>query len=448
MILAKTPLEEWIKDKIGFPSNEPLTGEALIRYQITQLRQTLKYVQEHSPFYRSRMAGLSPVGLSRLEDLTQWPLTTAEDIRRDPLAFLCVSHSEVSRAVTLPSLNASEGPKRIFFTKADLDLTVDFFHHGMSALVAPGQRVLILLPGRQPDSVGDLLVRGLARMNVEGVVQGPVQDPLETIRAILDLDIDCLVGIPIQVLTLVRHPKSRTVPKGRLKSVLLSTDYVARSIAAEINQVWGCPVYSHYGTTEMGYGGGVTCAALNGYHLREADLLFEIIDPDSGQPVPLGWPGEVVFTTLTRQAMPLIRFRTGDLTAFITEPCPCGSVLKRLDEIQGRYENLIILASNGILGIAALDEAVLAVSEVLHYQAEILFREGRELLQLTVVTKTENIKRVVSDVQKAVKGLAPVADALSQGQLKIDIGCRSDDPWFTTGVAKRTILDRRGLKHS
>jgi phenylacetate-coenzyme A ligase PaaK-like adenylate-forming protein len=88
--------------------------------------------------------------------------------------------------------------------------------------------------------------------------------------------------------------------------------------------------------TEMGLGGAMACEERVGYHPREADLIFEIIDPQTGGPLPEGEVGEVVFTTLTRAAMPLIRYRTGDLSRWIPGNCPCGSVLKRLDRIADR----------------------------------------------------------------------------------------------------------------
>lgn len=443
MTLKKTPLENWIKGKIGFRPQESLTREALTDYQVDRLRKTLDYVKEHSPFYRPRLATHFSAGINKPEDLTDWPLTTADDIRKDPLQFLCVSQGEVSRVVTLPSNESGLRPKRIFFTEGDLELTVDFFHQGMSTLVEPGQRVLILMPGNQPDSVGDLLARGLARLNVQSYVHGPVRDPAETIAAILDLNIDCLVGIPVQVLGLVRHPRGRDIPGGRIKSLVLSTDYVSRAIVSEINRLWGCPVYPHYGTTEMGYGGGVTCAALKGYHLREADLFFEIIDPVSGQPVSPGQEGEVVFTTLTRKAMPLIRYRTGDLSAFIPDPCSCGSEIRRLGQVRSGRENRLQLKGGFRLSTVDLDEAIFAVPTVLNYQAEIQRDQDLEYLRLVVVTTAENSARVMSDVNEAVGRLSSVQSALARGLFEINIDCRDHDEWFTTGVAKRTILDRR-----
>ena len=133
-----------------------------------------------------------------------------------------------------------------------------------------------------------------------------------------------VVGIPVQVLGLARLSVAGGAPL-HLKTVLLSTDHCSPVVATAIEAAWGCRVFDHYGTTEMGLGGGVDCEAHAGYHLREADLLVEVVDPESGAPLPDGEYGEVVFTTLTREAMPLIRYRTGDRGRFLPGACPCGS---------------------------------------------------------------------------------------------------------------------------
>jgi phenylacetate-coenzyme A ligase PaaK-like adenylate-forming protein len=110
--------------------------------------------------------------------------------------------------------------------------------------------------------------------------------------------------------------------------------------------------------TEMGFGGGVECEARSGCHLREADLHFEIVDPRSGTPVPEGTSGEIVFTTLMRRAMPLIRYRTGDVGRMIPEPCGCGTVLKTLEKVRVRMSSVRRLRSGGLLSMADLDEVL------------------------------------------------------------------------------------------
>jgi phenylacetate-CoA ligase len=428
-----TPLDNWIKRKIGLRETESLTRDNLARYQRLKLQETLECALANSLFYRQLLS-------DRLvaEDFTSLPFTTADDLCDRSLEFLCVSQSDVSRVFTLQTWEVK--PKRLYFTESDLDLTVDFFHHGMSGIVEPGQRVLILMPGERPESVGDLLVRALSRMDVKGIVHGLVQDPGRAVQEIIENKINCLVGIPTQVLSLARHEKGARVPEGLIKRALLSSDYVAQSIVEELTRVWRCSVFEHYGMTEMGFGGGVHCTAHEGYHLREADLYFEVIDPDTGQPVPDGETGEIVFTTLTRKAMPLIRYRTGDLARFISEPCPCGTVLKRLDRIQGRLKGEIALGLNLRFSIADLDEIVFAVPGVSDYQAEVYEEEGIAHLRLRVHAATCGFEEAQCAVSDALKNARLLWESLQEGSLVLDP--------VVPGVpgaaaAKRKIIDRR-----
>ncbi len=450
--ISKTPLENWIRYKTGLEPGTTLTRKALEAYQAGMLAQTLAYVREHSPFYRNLYSKMPKALLSSLKELSAYPFTYPKDIKQDSMAFLCVSQDRVARAVTLESTGTTGRPKRLFFTDSDLELTVDFFCHGMSTLVEPGQNVLILMPGGTPGSVGNLLEKGLARMNVHGVVHGPVRQEEDAIQDIIDYKIDTLVGIPVQVLGLARHEMSRAIPKGQIKTILLSTDYVPRAVVDTIENAWGCRVFQHYGMTEMGLGGAVECRAFCGYHPREADLLFEIIDPDTGQPLPEGEQGEIVFTTLTRTGMPLIRYRTGDIASFIPGPCPCGSILKRLSPVVGRKETAVHIGEKELLLISDLDEIIFSCPGVKDYRARILRpnttdqpatdRSTADRLSITLDIGSEysqdsliNLKEKISQipaVKKAVKNRTLTIEPIKTGELKNN----------SNGVKKRTILNR------
>ncbi len=455
---AKSPLDDWARRLVGRPGNAPLDRASLEAYQLRRLNQTLALINRtraatggspymvRPPFGKTsevlfgktykvletsevsvetsevsstlalihrarRHSALSPHHsvLTTLSDLKRLPYTSAEDIRRDPMAFWCVSQDRIARIVTLTTSGTTHAPKRIGFTEADLERTIDFFHYGMATLVRPGERVLILLPGDQPDSVGDLLVRALARMDVTGIAHGPVRDPEITLAEIADREIDGIVGIPVQVLALARHPGGAEIGRGRVRTVLLTTDHVPRSIVTAIETTWGCRVFQHYGMTEMGLGGGVECEARSGYHLREADLLFEIIDPDrpDGPPPPEGEVGEVVFTTLTRTGMPLIRYRTGDLAAFIPDPCPCGSVLKQMTPVRRRRGTGAQLGPDRTLHLADLDEALFALPGVIDFEARVRpWREDRPAgaeLTLTLRMAPSHPPPDLGEVRRAVE---------------------------------------------
>lgn len=334
--MVRTPLEAWVRAKIGLPDEREMTPRALADYQLERLRGTLDYVKSNSPFYRRHLSGYSSGALQSLQDLARWPLTTPDDLRKDPLAFLCVSQSAVERVVTLPTRADTEAPKRLFFSAADLELAVDFFHHGFSTGVAPEQRMLVLMPCQKPNSVGDLLSRGLARVPVHPVRHGPMQSPQAVVETVLQEGIDCIVGIPSEMEMLARYPGISEIPRGQIRSIWLGTQNTRRSLAGDIERSWDSPVFQHYGAAEMCPGGGVQCAARDGFHLREADLYIEIVDPRTVEPVADGGFGEVVVTTLTREAMPLIRYRTGHGAAIMPAPCPCGSKLRRMTALQNR----------------------------------------------------------------------------------------------------------------
>jgi phenylacetate-coenzyme A ligase PaaK-like adenylate-forming protein len=441
--VPKTPLESWIRGKIGLGPESALSRRALEAYQLERLRSILFHVRGKSPFYRRLLADLPAHPLPGLSHMAALPLTAPEDIRSAPLQFLCLSQDDVARVVTLQTSGTTQAAKRIFFTEADLELTIDFYHHGMSTMVSAGDRVLILMPGKTPFSVGDLLVRALSRMGVEAVVHGPVHDTSAALRAVLTQEIDCLVGIPIQIFHMARDPLAETIPPGRLKSILLSADHVSKALIETLTRRFHCPVYQHYGMTETGLAGGVECEALAGYHPREADLYFEIIDPDTGRPVKEGETGELVVTTLTQRAMPLIRYRTGDLARFIPEPCPCGTILKRLDRVQARRKGIFPVTPAFSLSIPQLDAAVLAVPAVIDYEVQLDKGLGKLRLILTAYAIEGAPETLRGQILDALRGIPGLRDALESGHLALAVNLASGKPPVSTGPQKRRIVDRR-----
>jgi phenylacetate-coenzyme A ligase PaaK-like adenylate-forming protein len=143
-----------------------------------------------------------------------------------------------------------------------------------------------------------------------------------------------------------------------------------------LESVWECPVLNHYGMTETGFGLGVQCLARKGCHLRDADFLIEIVDPETGAQLPQGQFGEVVISSLKLRAMPLIRYRTGDISRILAPPCECGGALPVLDTVRGRAKNM----DAGLPSVHRIDELLFGEPAVWDYSAVV--RDER--LQLTV----------------------------------------------------------------
>jgi Coenzyme F390 synthetase len=437
--LKRAPLEDYAAQKIGAGAGG-LSREQIGRYQLEKLRDTIRAAYRFSPFYRQRFKGVSETELAGLADLSRFPFTTAADIRQGGLRFLSVSQSDISRVVTLDTSGTTGAAKRLYFTAGDQETTIHFFQYGMAALTAPGDRVLILLPGERPGSVGDLLAAALKRLGATPLPHGIVRSLPETLAVMAGEKIDSLVGVPSQVLALARWADSAGLAAPP-QNVLLSTDHVPRAVVRELKRVWGSDVFEHYGMTEMGLGGGTDCAAHAGYHLHEADFYFEIIDPASGEAVPDGREGEVVVTTLTRRGMPLIRYRTGDIAGFLPGQCRCGSILKRLARISARSGDGIALAGGGRLAMADLDEAVYAVGGVLDFTASV--DNARRASSLTVSASTVGRPdgEVMQEITGALEKVTAIRLARQAGSLKVSVHAERCRGSLALPAAKRAIAE-------
>ncbi|MDD4644373.1 MAG: hypothetical protein PHY99_00120 [Bacteroidales bacterium] len=400
-----SPVETWVAQTTGLTGN--LNPETLHHWQLDKLKEQIRHAAENSRFYRDR--------LSVSTNLTDLPFTFPEDIC-DPLAFLAIPQSSVARITTLATSGTTGEKKRIFFSESDLKRTIDFFAAGMSTLVHEGQKALILISDETENSLGSLLKTALSGIGVSAQILGPIRNAQEAIDAAIGFD--CLIGMPAEILYM-----SRTEPDLRPSSILLTADYVPQCIITGISKTWKCQVFTHYGLTEVGFGCAVDCNQHAGHHLRDADLIMEIIDPETGKPVDSGQRGEIVITTLSNEAMPLIRYRTGDISRLITEPCGCGGLLHTLGRIEGRYGSAITQANGKSFSIHQLDEMIFADPGVRGYQAMLESHGGPDLLNLTIETNS------TFDLSLLAGHLPP--------DLKIRINLDKSDPFRQRG--KRII---------
>lgn len=410
--MRRSVLQPWIGAETGCDSRE-----ALDRWQLERLREAVAYAKANSPFYREHLREVRPEDIAGRDSLSCIPFTTAEQLRADPQLWLCCGAAQVERIVTLKTSGTTSAPKRVFFRREDQERTVDFFAHGMGELVCPGDRVLILMPGKQPGSVGDLLERGLARAGVQAVQGGPVADIAACYDLLRASRCSCVVGIPAQVLGLAEYgallPPSERV---RLKSVLLSADAAPPALKRRVGTLMGCEVFDHFGMTEMGFGVAVECSAHQGCHIRENHILVEVVDPETGAPLPDGQTGELVFTTLDRRAMPVLRYRTGDMGLLPPGPCPCGSFIRRMVPWGGR------LRDRGRLW--ALDGVLLDCPGVVDYALE---EDGSSLTLLGV--RPPELEEARRRLKQA--GIEPVS-----------LTSRAITGFSGTGMQKRTLSER------
>lgn len=429
-MIQVTPLENWIAQRTRIVHKNQ---EDLKAYQLGELLKTLRYAKEKGRFYQENLKDIDLNSITSLREFEQIPFTTPEDIKRNAHDFLCVPSHDVERIVTLNTSGTTGDEKRIFFTHEDLEWTIDFFQYGMRCLIDERDKVMVLLPGPSYGSIGDLLKKALSLSNIECIVYGVLQDVEKMAKCIEEHNITCIVGIPMQVLYFSKAKPE--VFKKHIRKVLLSTDYVPNALVVALSHQGKCKVYNHYGMTEMGYGGGVECECLNGYHLRENHLYFEIIDPITGKLVKDGEYGEVVFTTFNRQAMPLIRYKTGDMARFSTKACPCGTFLRTMEKVLGRIENKAYINGHEI-HLRELDEILLPFNEILDYKLTV--QEDNALHVKLILANKEHCEVLKNAVIERIKKYFSF-------ELNLSVEVQEDDhsDKITNSMIKRKLHDLR-----
>lgn len=437
-------LDHWIGRKIGLPH---FTARELEAYQFDRFQNTLERARKMSQYYQKKLLGHPVESLRKMKDIEKLPLTNQMDLKTSPMEFLAVSQQQVKKIATLNSSGTTGAAKRIFFSEADLNLTVDFFENGMGVFTESGDRVLVLLPGKTPASIGDLLKKALKRLGAESVIYGMVDDSKRVSEIILKEKITGIVGIPQQVFLLSQEKEATAIKvAGNLRTVLLSTDYVSPSISRRIRENWSVEVFEHYGSTEMGYGGGVFCGAKKGYHMREADLYMEIIDPLTQKSLPDGKMGEVVFTTLTREAMPLIRYRTGDYGRYLKEDCDCQTVLKTLERIKNRVENRIFVENGQDFYLSEFDDLIFDKFPISDFYVGLSSDDlNQKVIEVDVIFDKKlderNKRGVLCEMEAQLEGMAEMKIGRARKMFKICEGQALEVD--TKGIRKRSIRDRR-----
>ncbi|SMF28097.1 DVU_1553 family AMP-dependent CoA ligase [Desulfovibrio gilichinskyi] len=430
------PLECWLNLRMDRPLNSgSVSPEELQAWQFGLLRKTISHAVKSSPFYSKQLQGVVPDEILSPADLNKLPVTTPEDLRKNPNSFLCVSQDEVARAITLSSSGSSGTPKRLFFTSGDLERTTEFFQYGMGPLVGEGETVLALLPDSRPGGVGNLFAESISRLGAKTVYPEDPSDIPTILNLLLNSRASCLLGPAIHIHALARLWKSKRLPKNQVRSALLCWDLLPPVAIETISNTFGCEIFSHWGMTETCLGGAVECFQGSGMHLREPDFYLEIADPETGLPVPDGTSGEILFTTLSRRAMPLIRYKTGDLGQIISGPCTCGLSMRRLGDVKGRLDTDILLPTSEYLSMAELNEIILQYVGVLDFKVNY----QQQSLALNIALDIAPESKIPTDLSRALTSYPKLSRTVLENNLKINIIIDNNDGSISSGFGKRLI---------
>ncbi|MFI3282706.1 MAG: phenylacetate--CoA ligase [Rikenellaceae bacterium] len=327
------------------PEIETMSREGLRELQLCRLKSTIAQAAK-APFYSKVFAreGITPESISSLEDLRKLPFTTKDDLRGNyPFGLNAVPQSEVVR---LHSSSGTTGnPTVICHSQKDLDIWADRVARCMYMVGLRNTDVFQNTSGYGMFTGGLGIHNGAERLGALMVPAATGNSPRQ-IKFITDFGTTAIHAIPSYAIRLAEVFKEQGVdPRATsLKCLIIGAEPHTEEQRLRIEELLGVKAYNCFGMSEMsGPGVAFECQEQNGLHIWEDSYLFEIIDPETLEPVEDGEVGELVITTLDREAMPLIRYRTRDLTKVLLGECPCGRTHRRLDRLKGRSDDMFIV---------------------------------------------------------------------------------------------------------
>ena len=328
-----------------------LNRQLIEEIQLKKINDLLVREKARAGFYANL-----PEKLSSLDELASLPFTTEEDLAQNAGKMLLVSQSDIQRILSDATSGTTGLPKRVFYTLSDCKNTIELYKAGLGEFVFPGSKTLICMPFSGPYGLGELISSAIEELGATPLKAGIGMNFGQLEALILQEKPDTFVGMPshLYAILTVLGPLS-------LQRALISGDACPVAVTKQIETILGSKLFPHYGSREMGMAGAITCPAHKGMHLRENHIIAEIID-EAGNCLPYGEEGELVITTIGMEAMPLIRYRTGDYTRILPEKCACGSETVRLD----------LLRRKGNPGkILSLDEKLFSMNGLVDYRASV-----------------------------------------------------------------------------
>ncbi len=391
------------------PELETMDRSRLRELQGERLQQLVKYVYENVPFYKEKLDdhGVGPDSIDSIEDITRLPLTEKDDFRDNyPFGMFATDLDEVVR------VHASSGttgqPTVVGYTEQDIDLWA-----------TTAARTLVCGGGSAEDilqvSYGYGLFTGGLGMHYGGEKLGATVIPMSSgntkrqLQLMQDFGSTLLCCTPTYALQLLEAGKERGMDFHSLplKAGFLGAEPWSDSMRESIENKLGIDALDIYGLSEIiGPGVSSECLAHNGLHVFEDHFYPEIVDPESGEPVPEGEKGELVITCFTKQTLPLIRYRTRDITSLHREPCSCGRTMARMQRVSGRTDDMLIIRGVNVFP-SQIESVLLDIEETEpHYQLIVDREETMDELEIQVEVNQAIFSDEIKQLEQLKKKIA------------------------------------------
>lgn len=389
---------------------ETLSRAEIEAIQLSRLKDTVQQVWEKVPAYRKKMeeAGVCPKDIQTLKDLAKLPFVTKQDLRDNyPFGLFAVEKEELVR------IHASSGttgkPTVVGYTKRDLEMWTECVSRIAVMGGATKQDVAQICFGYGMFTGALGLHFGLENIGAT-LVPSSTGNSEKQIMYMKDFGTTLLVATPSYALRLAEVALSMGIdPKKDLnvKIGLVGSELLTEAMREEMHKLWGRDmlVTSNYGMSElMGPGVSGECEHMCGMHVNEDFFIPEIIDPKTGEVLPPGEKGELVVTCIYKEGLPLIRYRTKDVTRLIYEPCKCGRTTCRMENLDGRTDDMLKIRGVNVFP-SQIEEVILGVEEIgPHYEIILTRKDHADRMEIRVelLKETDSYKELEA-IEKKIK---------------------------------------------
>ena len=390
-----------------FDEAEGWSRDRIEQTQLTRLKTTVAQTRKCA-FYRERLdeAGVGPDSIRSLDDLRRIPFTTKQDLRSQyPTGLLCVPQSEIVRMHC--SSGTTGSPVAICHTQNDINSWADLMARSMHMVGVRRDDVFQNMSGYGLFTGGLGIHFGAERLGCMTIPAG-AGNSRRQIKLATDFRTTVAHILPSYALILGEHLRSmgedpRNFP---LRIALVGAEPYTEEFRRRIEALFDMKAYNSYGLSEMnGPGVGFECLTQTGMHLWEDAYIPEIVDPETGNPVPDGEVGELVMTCLCRQGMPILRYRTRDLTRFLPGECACGRKHRRIDRILGRADDMFIIKGVNVYPMQ-IEQVIMTFAEVGQSYLILLENDGLgDVMRVQIEIREEHFvedMRVLQNLQKSI----------------------------------------------
>ena len=427
------------------PKYELMQRRELEELQLRRLKSVAEKVCNSVPFYHRKFqeAGVTPEDIKSLADISRLPTTRKQDLRDNyPFGLFAVPREEVVR------VHASSGttgkPTVVGYTAKDIETWSDLMARDF-VMVGVEKKDIFQNAVNYGFFTGGLGVHyGIERMGAMAVPSG-VGNTERQLEIMMDFGVTVLHCTPSYALYLAETAKARgVVDKLNLRIGCFGAEPWSDESRRELEEALNIKAYDSYGLSEMmGPGVAFECQEQDGLHIWEDHFLIEILDK-SEQPCAPGEPGELVITSLTKEAMPLIRYHTGDVTYIMEDKCPCGRTSRKLHRFLGRADDMLIVRGINVFP-SQIEDVLVSIPEIGSYFQVIVDRKkhGLDEISIQVELKDEAFTGELSDLARIQKKTEERLKSVLNVRSKIELVEKGSIP-RTAGKSKK-VVDRRDV---